>query len=126
MSLRDIDSFNNSIICVVDNKQLNDNHNDNYMFVYLQSSLPVYLGIKQKYLSLQHNNNQGTTYTFLKCGATKSKRLNPCIDTFVLSKIECRRLFRNYILTDVTDCSSYNDVLAVRMALAKNARTSRR
>ena len=96
------DSFDNSIICVFNNKESNDNHHDNHTVIYLQSSLPVYLGITQK----QNNNRQGDIYNFFKCSSTSSScnRPSPCIDTFVVNKRitkDCLSIIRKSMLQTV-------------------------
>lgn len=109
MELRDAD-FEHAVVCFFDNGQ-------DKQYVFLNSCLPIYLQQRQRTMPAHE-------YAFLKLIPTKRRetsQAHPCptIDTRLLSRKRLSSVITQY-KTENADCyASFNDVLAVKVAIAK-------
>lgn len=106
-----VHDYKNAILCVVRSKtSIRQQH------VFINSCAPIYL-----------EQNTGAindaTYKFLKLVLPKTASTDtypcPTYDTAVVRPSLIERLFQIFTFKDVSTCASYNDLLCVRMAIAK-------
>ncbi len=114
MNKHQLNKYRNACICVVRTGGKRE-------YVYLNSTLPVYMHHRQP----TTNGYDTTKFTFiqLKDKTTTNKKQTkqplPTIDTHVLQPQQMAVLFNKYHAEEVTQYSSYNDVIAARIILLK-------
>ena len=119
-SLKSISNMKNAIVCICQ-----DTHDARLRrYIYLNSCLPIYM------LKNTKDTSCPEVYKLVKFVESTNHREeddpNPIIDTQVLAPSFIAEMTQKYTTQDVSMYASFNDIFAIRMALAKYSKQKHR